>query len=239
MDSYANGYDYYSTYGSAVDSANAVGGLVAGMMIFVVVIVLIALVIGIIGIVGQWKMLKKAGQPGWPAIIPIYNTYMLCKISGVNPWWILIVLVGGMIGGFIPVIGPLLVCAISIYFSVLLYVSIAKSFGKDTGWAIGLYFLQPFFMFALGNGKSEYVGPKPMNDVVMNKINEWRGNNTNTNQNMNTNNNMNQSTTPNNYQQSESVDALGTTAQATSFCPGCGTKIEGDSKFCPSCGKSL
>ncbi len=228
MDSYANGYDLYSSY----DTASAVGGIFAGLMIFVGVIVLIALIVGIIGIVGQWKVLKKAGQPGWPALIPFYNTYMLCKITGVNPWWILIVLLSP-ICNIIPVFGSLLCAAVSIYFSILLYVSLANSFGKDTGWAVGLFFLQPFFMLALGVGKSEYLGPKPMDDVIMNKFNSNSANNTAS---QNVNNNGNTVNTANSV---SDVEVLNEQSIKTSFCPNCGTKIEEDSKFCPSCGRRL
>lgn len=29
-----------------------------------------------------------AGQPGWAAIIPIFNLYILCKIVGRPAWWV-------------------------------------------------------------------------------------------------------------------------------------------------------
>lgn len=137
MDTYA-GYDYSSSY---YDTA-ATGGVLGIILGMIGVIVLIALVIYIIGVIGQWKVLKKAGQPGWGALIPIYNVYMLCKISGVNPWWVLIVVLSPILS-IVPVIGSILSMAISIYFSILLYVSLAHSFGKDTGWVVGLYLLNP------------------------------------------------------------------------------------------------
>ena len=40
-------------------------------------------------------------------IIPIYNSILLCEISGVNPWWLLIVFLGSMIGPWIPIVGAL------------------------------------------------------------------------------------------------------------------------------------
>ena len=30
-------------------------------------------IMGIAAIVGMWKMLEKAGEPGWAALIPFYN----------------------------------------------------------------------------------------------------------------------------------------------------------------------
>ena len=33
-------------------------------------------------IVARWKIYVKAGEEGWAAIVPIYNTYILLKIVG-------------------------------------------------------------------------------------------------------------------------------------------------------------
>jgi hypothetical protein len=33
-------------------------------------------------IASMWKVFSKAGQPGWTAIIPIYNWIVWCKIVG-------------------------------------------------------------------------------------------------------------------------------------------------------------
>jgi hypothetical protein len=40
----------------------------------------------ILMIAAWWKIFSKAGQPGWVAIIPIYNWIVWCKIVG-RPWW--------------------------------------------------------------------------------------------------------------------------------------------------------
>ena len=62
-------------------SASASGGIGA----------LVPLLILVLVIVGLWKVFTKAGEPGWAAIIPIYNTYILLKIVG-KPWWWLLLL---------------------------------------------------------------------------------------------------------------------------------------------------
>jgi len=48
------------------------------------------LIVGIFMIVVMWKLFVKAGQPGWAAIIPFYNTYTLIKIAGKPGWWLLL-----------------------------------------------------------------------------------------------------------------------------------------------------
>lgn len=56
--------------------------------------------------------------------------------------------------------------AIVIYLNILIAKSTANAFGKDTGFAIGLYFLSPIFYCILGFGKAKYEGANPMNDVI-------------------------------------------------------------------------
>jgi len=51
------------------------------------------LVIAVIFIIGMWKTFVKAGQPGWAAIIPIYNAYILTQIAGRPGWWVLLMLI--------------------------------------------------------------------------------------------------------------------------------------------------
>jgi len=41
----------------------------------------------------MWKIFSKAGQPGWAAIIPIYNFIVWCKIVGRPAWWVLLLLI--------------------------------------------------------------------------------------------------------------------------------------------------
>ena len=71
------GYNEYSVLSDSIDSF---GELFAGLIVIVGIIMLISLIISILYIIGIWKVLKKANKPGWGAIIPVYNLYLLCKI---------------------------------------------------------------------------------------------------------------------------------------------------------------
>ena len=219
-------YDY-NTYSTVNEGAL---GILAGFGIIMLVIGLIALAIGIIGIIGQWKAFKKAGKGGWEAIIPIYNTVVACQISGVSPWWVLIYWAGSLVLNVIAVIGSLASMAISIYFVILLNVSVAKSFGKDTGFAVGLIFLGPIFWLMLGS-KAQYAGPTPMNDVVMGMFNK---NNT-------APNNGFQQPMNNNFQQpmNNNVQQPMNDQSQVKFCTGCGYKVVNGERFCPGCGKEM
>ena len=180
---------------------------------------LIAGVVAILSIVGLWKMFKKAGEEGWKSIIPIYNVYTLATIVGVSPWWILIVFATALISGVLPALS-ILGTAANIYFSVILCVSIARSFGKDDGFAVGLFFLSPIFYLILGCGSAEFQGKKPMKDPIMEFVdNEILHKETSTPE--------------------ANVTEEKTTAPAEKFCTNCGAKIDGDSSFCTSCGTKV
>ena len=40
---------------------------------------LVWLAVVILTIAGMWKTFEKAGKPGWAAIIPIYNIYVILR----------------------------------------------------------------------------------------------------------------------------------------------------------------
>ncbi len=66
------------------------GGVTAMAITIVLFIAVIALAFYVIYVIGLWKLFKKAGEEGWKAIIPFYNTYTLITIVGLNWWWFLI-----------------------------------------------------------------------------------------------------------------------------------------------------
>ncbi|MCX6323410.1 MAG: DUF5684 domain-containing protein [Sphingobacteriales bacterium] len=98
------------------------------------------LIVVVIVIAGIWKTFEKAGQPGWAAIVPFYNYYIMAKIGGVKNWWFV----------FIPFL--------NIYILFVISIAIAKSFGKDTGFGLGLALLGFIFYPILGFGSSVYKG---------------------------------------------------------------------------------
>jgi hypothetical protein len=55
--------------------------LIGAFFIFFLIIMLFVLAISILLIVDKWRLYEKAGEPGWSAIVPIYNTLQLAKIA--------------------------------------------------------------------------------------------------------------------------------------------------------------
>jgi len=122
---------------SAGSSGQAAGGLVVAV---------IELAVAVLVIAGIWKVFTKAGHPGWAALIPIYNVYILCKIAGRPGWWLILFLIP-----FVNFIIAIIVC-----------IDVAKNFGKGAGFGIGLAFLGFIFYPILGFGDAQYVGaPQP------------------------------------------------------------------------------
>jgi len=107
-------------------------------------IIIISISILILEIVALWFVLEKAGEPGWAAIIPIYNYLMVIKIAG-KPWWFILIM---------------LIPFVNIVIYIIILNGLSKSFGKDEAFTVGLFFLRFIFLPILGFGKSQYVGDK-------------------------------------------------------------------------------
>src|ERR1043165_1464421 len=106
------------------------------------IVIYLALIVAIVA--GLWMTFQKAGQPGWAAIVPIYNLIVLIQISGKPLWWVVI--------WIIP-------CT-SIIAQIYIPIELAKSFGKGVGFGLGLAFLPFIFCPILGFGDARYQGAR-------------------------------------------------------------------------------
>lgn len=197
-----------------------------GLLGIIGIFILIVLAICVFFIVCKWKIFKKCGEEGWKSIIPYYSTWTLCNVTGLNPNWVF-VLIGCSVASMIPVLAFVAALA-TIYFQVLLNVSLAKSFGKDTGYGIGLMFVPIIFYPMLAFGKDQYVGKNPMQDMI------FKNNNPTNNQPQ-----QGQNNSPTNIQNptEQNVNmANNQQSSTTKYCTDCGAQIPGDSQFCTNCG---
>lgn len=122
----------------SAEPVEAAGWLAASGIYAAVLVVFV-----VVGIIGLYRIFEKAHEPGWTAIIPIYNQYVILKITK-RPWWWLVLLL-------LPVIG-------SITWLVMMY-NLAKAFDKGTLFAIGLMLLPMIGFIILGFGSATYQGP--------------------------------------------------------------------------------
>jgi hypothetical protein len=107
----------------------------------IVVLIVYFAVIGFV-LASLWKVFVKAGQPGWAALVPVYNVYVMTQIAGRPAWWTALMLVP----------------CVSVVVAFLLMIDIARGFGKSVGFGVGLALLGIVFFPMLAFGDATYKG---------------------------------------------------------------------------------
>ena len=120
---------------------NTGASIAAGIMGIVILLIWLAIIV--IFVAGMWMTFVKAGQPGWAAIIPIFNIYIMLKVAGRPGWWLILYL--------IPVVNLVVI--------IIVYNDIAKSFGHGLLMTLLLFFISPVAFCVIGFGGSQYQGP--------------------------------------------------------------------------------
>ena len=87
--------------------------------------------------ISWFKIFSKSGQAGWKALVPLLNLFTFTKIARKPVWWFIIYLIFPI--GY-----------------VLSSLQIAKLFGKNLIFSIGLILIPIVFFPLLAFGKSEY-----------------------------------------------------------------------------------
>ena len=101
------------------------------------------LAVVLVMIASMWKVFEKAGQPGWAVLVPIYNVMIMLKITGKPSWWLALFFVPGA----------------NLVVMILIVIALAKSFGKSTGFGLGMVFFGFVFYPILGFGSAQYTAP--------------------------------------------------------------------------------
>ena len=102
----------------------------------------VAIAVALFYVACMWKIFTKAGQPGWAAIVPIYNMIVMLQIAGRPLWWVILLL--------LPFVNFIIL--------ILVMIDVAKAFGKGTGFGIGLALLGFLFFPILAFGGARYQG---------------------------------------------------------------------------------
>ena len=117
-------------------------GLTGGLLIFAGIVFLIAIAALVVIIIGEVKLFQKAGKPGWAAIVPFYNTYVLVEIAGLN-WWYFLIAISGSICTIIGIKGLGTVTWLaSGAVNFFIFYNLGKKFKKDptTYGILGIFF---------------------------------------------------------------------------------------------------
>lgn len=131
-------YQYSYPQVAAPAATSAAAGIFAGFFGFFLVMLILAC--AVLVIVAEWKIFKKAGKEGWKSLIPIYNAYTMLQILNMEPMLCFLTIVPGA----------------NFMLGIVMCVKLAKSFGKGTGFAVGLILLEPIFEMILAFGDAKY-----------------------------------------------------------------------------------
>ena len=132
--------DLNSTYGMDMSSQNVWDSSFFGVGF--VITLFISILIMAFFIFVYWIIFTKAGEEGWKSLIPIYNIYILYKITWGNGLIFLL----------------LLVPFVNFIVGILTINKLSKCFGHGLGFTLGLLFLPIIFLPLLAFGDSRYEG---------------------------------------------------------------------------------
>ena len=211
-------YDYsYYDYGTTYDYANEMAGAattgLAAVGIALLIFWLISMAISVFTLVCMWKVFKKAGKPGWAAIVPIYNIIVMLEITELPMWYIALF--------FVPIA--------NIYAMFKIYIEFAKKFGKSAGFGVGLIFLSPIFLGILAfDKKVNYVGGQGVSQsqqsVQQQPFQQQP---------------VQQQPVQQQPVQQQPVQPIANQSTTPTFCTACGNAIMPGTKFCTRCGKQI
>ena len=132
--------DLNSTYGMDMSSQNVWNSSFFGVGF--VITLFISILIMAFFIFVYWIIFTKAGEEGWKSLIPIYNVYILYKITWGNGLIFLL----------------LLVPFVNFIVGIITINKLSKCFGHGLGFTLGLLFLPIIFLPLLAFGDSRYEG---------------------------------------------------------------------------------
>lgn len=114
------------------------------MMPFFWVMFLVSFALGVLELASLWRLYKMAGQPGWAAIVPVYNIVVMLQIVGRPVWWVLLM--------FIPLVNFVI--------AIIVILDFAKAYGKSVGYGVAMLFFS-FIMYPIlaFSKDTKYVGP--------------------------------------------------------------------------------
>ena len=106
-----------------------------------------------------WKLFEKAGYKGFHSVIPYYNLYILSKIVNDTKWWWYLLLI-------IPYIN---------FFTIMLmFIDLAKAFGRFKIWEVVCAAVVPFIFFPIVSIQdSKYSDPRTTEYPKKSTVRDW------------------------------------------------------------------
>lgn len=128
----------------------------AFFLVLLPLLFLVAIAGYVIGSLFLMKIFEKAGVQGkWRAWVPVYNTLIFVKLGDLNPWWLLVLWLGGAVLSWIPVIGQLILLAAFLY-TLMAAWRVGLKLQKEAVWLILYFFLSIVWLGILAFDKSRW-----------------------------------------------------------------------------------
>jgi hypothetical protein len=118
--------------------------------LFAVLFVLLAIAGVVLVLVAEYRIYEAAGKEGWACLVPVYNIIVFLEIIGRPIWWIVFPLLL-----IVPFINFLALPAF-IIIRIIMFIDLAKAFGKNPGWGVGMALLPVIVVPVFGFGKLAY-----------------------------------------------------------------------------------
>ncbi|MBQ8654592.1 MAG: hypothetical protein IJ507_06595 [Clostridia bacterium] len=163
----------YDTYAYEMQSGlAAMSSMIAGAASYVIALVLSSFVLTF---AMRWFIFARAGEKGWKGLIPFYSDYVMYRIAWDGRIYLALLIgqIGSMIisgvlgavnaglGTFVGVVCNTAVLGAQAVAGMIMNFKLAKAFGRNDYFAVGLYFLNSVFSAILAFGSdNEYKGPQ-------------------------------------------------------------------------------
>lgn len=119
--------------------------------------------------ISHWRILEKAGEKGFKALIPFYNIFLSHHIVGMKHIWFALEMIIWVFETFVITVIDLPLwfkTAFTIFATVCTLVmetvhtnKMGNCFGKGTWFKIGMFFMPYVFQMIIAFGSSEYKKP--------------------------------------------------------------------------------
>lgn len=120
-------------------------------------------------VVAEWRILKKAGEKGWKALIPFYDVYVSHHIVGMSHVWFVLEVIAWVCEIVIEIVKfpePVVITfgiatgAFTLLSEIIHVLKMCNCFGKGKGFKIGMILIPNLFTLILAFGKSQYTKPE-------------------------------------------------------------------------------
>lgn len=147
---------------------NGDAGMIGGMLAIGLALCFFAIGFALTAflLVGLWKMFVKAGQPGWAALVPVYNLYVLLQIVGLPIHWFYYFVILSLVSVVIPPLGMFTSIG-SLVLSFYVVRLLLRAYGQSAETInVIINLFVPFILtYRAGFGPAQYLGPQSLDDV--------------------------------------------------------------------------